>query len=856
MKNHLYSLFLLLIGVTVAQHAQATDVPEGEVSGTWTTAESPYIIQGDITIVENESLTIEPGVEVRFDGQYKLFVQGGLTAIGAPGDSISFTSNTGANNWRGIDMNALPESTDTVRFSFVKISNMSQGKLFVVNTDKFVMEDSRMFDNEGHFAGCFYTFNSSFQARRNVFENNHTTIQSDGGVMYLWDGSPLVEDNIFRNNSATYSGGAISIWRQNGPVNPVIRNNHFEGNTAGSGGAIVIHSNCVPTIEGNTFVNNSCFGDGGAIWQGYVLAGTIQYRNNYFFQNHADDSGGAIRTIECLVDFDGDIFEENTTNNSSGGAMQFEEEVVATVKNCRFTNNTGSQGGAVIVEDNSTVNFDNCFFNNNTATSFGGAFVMTYYVTSTMTNCVFVNNYSQNLGGVMRLIQFSNTEFVNCTFANNFAEEEASVASLYWDSDPSFYNCIMYGNTSIDETTIVVQDYIWNTCEPTISNCLIQGGQGGIQLGTSTYNLWENNIDEDPIFVYPSEGSGLAYDGLNAIWEFLAEDSPCIDAGTTEGLIIPEFDFNGDARIQGDIIDLGAFEGGAILSPPGIALDAVGGDFCADEPLEIEFIAVGSEPLTFQWYYNSTPLEGQTNLDLFIPAGEYEPGSYRCLASNPAGQIYSSWAQVAVSEQIEIGVEVIEEVTCEGELAVLEFEVVGGFAPYETSFDGVVFVGNLLEEVPSGEHVLEVTDSNGCYQALEVTVMSAAPLDLTITDILPATCDECADGSLNVVATSGNGEVITVNGVASNAGEIGGLAIGEYTIQVCNDQGCCLEETILIEEDGFPQEIDFDEDGVITSADLLEFIGNLGCIGIDCTGDLDGDGIVSISDLILFLGMY
>jgi len=112
----LLPIVLLLCCFALANTALATDIPGGDVSGTWTAADNPYIVQGDITVLENESLTIEPGVEVRFDGAYKLFIQGDLSAMGVLGDSITFTSNTGEYNWRGIDLNALPESTDTVRF--------------------------------------------------------------------------------------------------------------------------------------------------------------------------------------------------------------------------------------------------------------------------------------------------------------------------------------------------------------------------------------------------------------------------------------------------------------------------------------------------------------------------------------------------------------------------------------------------------------------------------------------------------------------------------------------------------------------------------------------------------------------
>jgi hypothetical protein len=59
-----------------APAAAATTIPAGDVSGTWTATNSPYLIDGDITVPAGQTLTIDPGVEVLFQSAYKLTEHG------------------------------------------------------------------------------------------------------------------------------------------------------------------------------------------------------------------------------------------------------------------------------------------------------------------------------------------------------------------------------------------------------------------------------------------------------------------------------------------------------------------------------------------------------------------------------------------------------------------------------------------------------------------------------------------------------------------------------------------------------------------------------------------------------------
>lgn len=74
-------------------------------STVWTLGRSPYVVTQDIILATNATLTIEPGVEIRFNQGTGLTVQGRLLAEGTPARRIRFTRNdqAGATGWTRID---------------------------------------------------------------------------------------------------------------------------------------------------------------------------------------------------------------------------------------------------------------------------------------------------------------------------------------------------------------------------------------------------------------------------------------------------------------------------------------------------------------------------------------------------------------------------------------------------------------------------------------------------------------------------------------------------------------------------------------------------------------------------------
>lgn len=99
MKTFTSLLISMLLVCTVAIQAQTTISSNIVTNTTWTAASSPYIISANITVNANVTLTIESGVEVKFDAGRSIVVRGTMNA-----ENSIFTGNNGITKgfWDGL----------------------------------------------------------------------------------------------------------------------------------------------------------------------------------------------------------------------------------------------------------------------------------------------------------------------------------------------------------------------------------------------------------------------------------------------------------------------------------------------------------------------------------------------------------------------------------------------------------------------------------------------------------------------------------------------------------------------------------------------------------------------------------
>jgi len=83
-------------------------------TGTWRNHRVPYVIAGNITVTDGQTLTIQAGVILQFNGDYIFEVNGKLVANGEPGNRIAFTSlplNPSPGDWRQLSFNSSDPGT-------------------------------------------------------------------------------------------------------------------------------------------------------------------------------------------------------------------------------------------------------------------------------------------------------------------------------------------------------------------------------------------------------------------------------------------------------------------------------------------------------------------------------------------------------------------------------------------------------------------------------------------------------------------------------------------------------------------------------------------------------------------------
>jgi hypothetical protein len=218
-------------------------------------------------------------------------------------------------------------------------------------------------------------------------------------------------------------------------------------------------------------------------------------------------SGGGGAWCENDVMISNCVMSANSALRLGGGVFR------GTLNNCRLEGNVsgGDGGGAGGGAGNATLY--KCTLAGNRASVGGGAYGCSLY------NCILINNSASNFGGGGSACGFN-----NCTVTGNSAATGGGGGA----AESGLSNSIVYYNSA-------------TSGEPNSAACR---GDNSCATGDLPPYYGVRNITNPPLF---------------AANLHLRSDSPCINAGNNASAAGPT-DFDGNPRIAGGTVDIGAYE--------------------------------------------------------------------------------------------------------------------------------------------------------------------------------------------------------------------------------------------------------------------------------------------------------
>jgi parallel beta-helix repeat protein len=294
----------------------------------WTFENSAYFVQNDLLVQTGATLTIDPGVDVKFYADTYIRIEGIIDARGNLDNRIRFTSindSPDKGDWQGLILRGttvtLDPDSNYISGSILENCQIDYGTIGVqLDGGSTVLIDSCNINNHSYW-GIYMTESSNNSViRNNIISNNKYGILAKYTCQYThiinneiiynqhWgidfsSGDGHQNNNFFYNNTIAFNGSGLSggnIYTDNGFYNNTIKANKIYNNSQGM--RITQYNNDIVENEIHHNIIGLFFQQG---------------HNNSIISNQIyDNSSWAVQLNEDSYE---NIFEYNTINNNYSG---------------------------------------------------------------------------------------------------------------------------------------------------------------------------------------------------------------------------------------------------------------------------------------------------------------------------------------------------------------------------------------------------------------------------------------------------------------------------------------------------------------------------------------------------------
>lgn len=378
-------IMLLVVILSCKNSLNAQTIVGGIISAntTWDLAGSPYLVQSNVAVAAGTTLTVDPGVVVKFDSQKSIQFFGTLRAEGTSAQPILFTSGLSSQNpgdWGYILFNSSSPSYD-----------FSNGTGTIL--------------------------------RYCVIEYGGNANVTNNGIVRISNTLPYLNNCTIRQNTKA----AVKVWGSSGTLyvdSCTIQNNNVDTGAVYAKNGRLALNHCVVSNNNTSISTNNVYSVAGV----YVTDGELRMKNCTL---NANNSRAAYIDLKAGALTDS-IYSNTITNNLKEAVYYYAYSIfsfsnkASIIDNNNMSNNSG--GGITFNFLGSDGNYSLYQMKNNTITNNGGCAVCFLYNNSNPDSSTYTisnNSIKNNTGGGIYFYYLTNGcnggffNFTNNTIDNN-----------------------------------------------------------------------------------------------------------------------------------------------------------------------------------------------------------------------------------------------------------------------------------------------------------------------------------------------------------------------------------------------------------------------------------------------------